>query len=243
MRAYGSVSRIALAVSLFAGLLFTSPAAASKMGDMGHEHEGMGHSMDHSKMGHEGKMEHKMASPEEMQKRMLRWIPVAESKLGNRINGELAIINQDGKRVKLKEYFDKPFFITFMFADCPHVCPTINTNLAKAVEAGKRKFGDKFRVLSISFDVDRDTVQRMREYGDAFTTDFGQWTFGLAEKDTLKELTEQFGFSYMPHPEEIWAHITMVSAVAKGGVLTKHFYGLNVGVDQFMDTLEALLEK
>jgi len=225
------IFRTAAVVAFFAApALFSSGSLASTMS---------GHEM--KKEGHSG-MKHSMADPNEMKKRMMKWMPIAEAKVGERIDGELTIINQDGKRVKLKEYFDKPFFITFMFADCPHVCPTINSSLAKAASAGKRKYGDSFRVLSISFDVGRDDVKRMKDYGDAFTDDFGFWTFGVAEKDTVKQLTQAFGFSYMPHPEEIWAHIAMVSAVGKGGVLTKQFYGMNVGVDPFLETLGALLK-
>ena len=191
---------------------------------------------------HGGHSQH-MMSAEEMQKQMMKWIPLADSKVGSKIDGELAFINQDGKKVKLKEYFGKPFFISFIFASCPHICPTISANMATAAKAVKKKHSGKFRLLSISFDTERDDVQTMKAYSGNYTKDPKFWTFGLAEKESVNNLAEAFGFSFMPSKDDIWSHVTMLTAVNKGGVIVKQIYGTKVDPQEFSETLESMLGK
>ncbi|MBI4666901.1 MAG: SCO family protein [Nitrospinae bacterium] len=206
------------------------------------QHDHGSHGQD-SQMEHGSHAGHKPLSEDEMRKRMMKWIPGAEAKVGQKVDGALTFIDQNGKKVKLKDYMDKPFFITFIFTDCPHICPTIAGNMGKAAAEAKNKYGDKFRMLTISFDTERDDVKRIKDYATNFTTNPKFWTFGVAEKESVNKLTEAFGFSFMPSKDEIWAHITMVTAVNKGGVITKQIYGTKVDPQEFGDTLAAMIKK
>jgi len=175
--------------------------------------------------------------------RGMKWMAVANEKLGAKLDGGLTFIDQNGRKVKLGDYFDKPLFVTFIFADCPEVCPTIVSTLSQAVERAKKKHGDSFRVVTISFDPQRDSAGRMKEYGGEFTDDFKFWTFGVIPKESVEKMTGAFGFSYIPNKDIIWNHIAMVTAVDKGGLIVKQLFGMNVSADDFMQTLEALHAK
>ncbi len=213
-------------------------------GHSGHTMPAMDHSshakpaMDHSS--HGGGMEHKMASPEEVQKRMMRWMPTAEAKVGSKLDPKLSFIDGDGKKRTLGEFFDKPLLVTFIFATCPHICPTITGNLATRIKAAQSAGKGDFRTLVISFDTVTDTAEGMKSYAAGFIDD-PSFIGGVGEADTIKALTDAFGYSYMPHPTETWAHITMVSAVDKGGVITRQIFGTKVPADEFNDTLDGLM--
>ncbi|MBI5815293.1 MAG: SCO family protein [Nitrospinae bacterium] len=205
--------------------------------------------------GHEGHMAHgdhgdhadhgghQALSDDEIKKRMMKWIPGADAKIGSTIDGNLSFINQDGKKVKLKEFFDRPVFVAFIFTSCPHICPTINQNMAAAAKEARKKYGDKFRLLTISFDTIRDDIKGIKAYSQNFTTEPKFWTFGLAEKESVDKLTAAFGFSFLPSEQDIWSHITMVTVVDKGGVITKQIYGTKVDSQEFSDALGAMLGK
>lgn len=235
--------KFAAPLTLGASIMFFTGLAQAQMDHSQHA-QAPGHDMmKHGQDDHSAHQGHQMLSEEELKKRMMKWIPNAEAKVGSKLDGELTFVNQDGKKVKLKEFFDKPFFVAFIFADCPHICPTITSNMAKAAKSAKEKYGDKYRFLSISFDTERDDIKRIKDYSQSFTSDPKFWTFGLAEKNTVKNLTEAFGFYYAPSKEEIWAHITMLTAVTKGGVIAKQIYGTKVDTKEFSDTLSAMLSK
>ncbi len=186
---------------------------------------------------------HRMSSPAEMRKRILKWMPKAETVVGTKIDPNLVFLDQDGKKRKIGEFFDKPFFITFMFASCPHVCPAINANMAIAADKARKKGLPDFRMLSISFDNENDDVETMKQYGEGLTDDFTKWPFGITLKGEEKEFSEPFGFSFMHHRTELWAHISLVTAVAKGGIIAKQIYGTSVIPEQFADALKAMTGK
>ncbi|MBF0170742.1 MAG: SCO family protein [Nitrospinae bacterium] len=190
--------------------------------------------------GHEGHGAHQMASPEEMQKRMLRWMPKAESKVGARLDPKLSFIDGAGKKRTLGEFFDKPLFVTFVFATCPHICPTIAANLAARVEKAGKEGKGGFRTLVISFDTATDSAAGMKGYAAGFR-DNPDFIGGVAEASSVGALTEAFGFSYMPHPTEVWAHITMITAVDTGGVVVRQIFGTKVPSDEFAETVDGLL--
>ncbi len=197
---------------------------------------------DHKMSGdHKMASDHKMMSPAEMNKRLVKWMPLALSKVGTKVDGSLSFIDSSGKKVSLGDFFGEPFFITFMFTTCPHICPTINGNMGRAARVASSKHGDKFRLITVSFDVETDDVSMMKDYSEGYLDDFPNWTFGMAEKETVKDLTSAFGFSYMPHPEEIWAHISLVTAVGKDGLIVKQIIGTKVAQDEFDTALESLL--
>jgi len=97
--------------------------------------------------------------------------------------------------------------------------------------------------LTISFDPETDTPEVMKVYGEGYQPEYADWTFAVAPLATVKEVNAAFGHSYMPHPEEIWAHMNMVSAVAPGGVITKQIFGLRVKQEEFETALDGLLAK
>lgn len=236
---------LAAFVTLGAAISFSAAPATAQMDHSQHgsapapQHQGhdmMKHGSDQAP--HQG---HQMLSEDELKKRMMKWIPNAEAKVGSKLDGELTFLDQDGKKVKLKEFFDKPFFVAFIFTDCPHICPTITANMVKAAKSVKDKHGDKYRFLTISFDTERDDVKRIKDYAQSFTNDPKFWTFGLAEKATVNKLTDSFGFYFAPSKEEIWSHITMLTAVTKGGVIAKQIYGTKVDPKEFAETLSSML--
>jgi protein SCO1/2 len=228
--------RAALAAAL---VCLASPALAADHAGHG-DHVGhdphAGHAM--APADHAG---HTMASPDEMRKRMMKWIPAAEAKVGAKVDPNLSFVDQEGKKRTLGEFFDKPLIVTFVFTECPHICPTILTNLQKRVAAARAAHGDAFRVLTVSFDTKDDLPATMKQYGAGFTDDFADWSFGVAEADSVAALTGAFGFSFMAHPEEKWAHITMVTAVDKGGVVARQIFGTKVPEEEFNETLGNLL--
>ena len=63
----------------------------------------------------------------------------SQSKIGTVIPGDLAYIDQDGQEVAFKSLFDKPLFVSFIYAQCPKICPMITAHLEKTVEGDAHK--------------------------------------------------------------------------------------------------------
>lgn len=167
----------------------------------------------------------------------------SQSRIGEMIPGDFIFTDQDGEDTALKSLFDKPLFVSFIYAQCPQVCPMITAHLARAVEANKKLYGaDSFNVATISFDVDNDTPEIMREYGERFTSDFKHWKFGVAKKDTVTQLTGAFGFMFMKSGNNPFNHTLMVSIVHRGGMLVQQVYGDKFSEEEFVRVMKILLD-
>ncbi len=83
------------------------------------------------------------------------------------IGGPFALTDHTGKRRTEKDFRGKLMLVFFGFTRCPDVCPT---TLQTATEALK-KLGDdadKLRVVFITIDPERDTVEQLARYHEAF---------------------------------------------------------------------------
>ncbi len=156
---------------------------------------------------------------------------------------DYSLVDQDGKRFQLGEYFNagKPLVVGFAYTSCDSVCPTITTEFKKAVDDARKKFGDRFNVLTIAFDPARDTSKKLREYGQRFTRDFRDFRFATSDEATIEKLTRQFGFFYVKNREGGFDHIDMVSVVRPDGTIYKQVYGVRTQGNSVVTRLEELI--
>lgn len=162
-------------------------------------------------------------------------LKLANNAIGRNI-GDYTLTDQNGKSFGLKELKGKPFIISFIYTDCGHICPTITMNLGKAIKEAGRDFGSKFHALTIGFDVEKDTPQRMNEYGRSFTSDFKNWRFATSDKDTIGRITNDFGF-YYKKIQGGFDHLNVITIVDAKGRIYKHVYGLDVTHKEILDPI------
>ena len=141
---------------------------------------------------------------------------------------DYVLVDQDGKRFHLSDYFKagKPLAVGFAYTSCNSVCPTIIAEFKKAVDDARSKFGNRFNALVIAFDPARDTPEKIKKFGERFTQDFKDLRFATADPRTIKELTRQFGYFYVRNGDGGFDHIDMVSIVRPDGTIYRQVYGV-----------------
>ena len=73
--------------------------------------------------------------------------------LGNRLKRETVLTDADGRTFRVGEVLGKPLILLLSYYGCDGTCPTMNAELAKALEGVKRfRLGQDYRVLTVSFD-------------------------------------------------------------------------------------------
>jgi protein SCO1/2 len=159
----------------------------------------------------------------------------SEDVIGKKI-GEYKLIDQDGREFSASEFMGKPFVVSFIYTSCVHICPTITLSLSNVIKAKEDKFGEDFRFLTVSFDPERDTPPRLKEFGSNFTKDFANWRFASADKETIERMAGDFGFFYKKEGD-VFQHMNVVSVVnAEGNILT-HVYGIDFKPEQVLDPI------
>ncbi len=88
---------------------------------------------------------------------------------GNAVGGPFQLVAPDGSTVTEKDFAGKPYAIFFGFTRCPDVCPTTLARMAR-LRQQLGADGDKFRILFVSVDPERDKPADIGAYVDLFGT-------------------------------------------------------------------------
>src|SRR4051794_3086698 len=77
------------------------------------------------------------------------------------------LTSQDGKRVRLADYRGKVTAVTFIFTECPDICPMLTSNMTQVQQLLGTDFGKTVAFVSITIDPETDTPPVLKEYAEA----------------------------------------------------------------------------
>lgn len=113
-------------------------------------------------------------------------------------------VDENGERFKFSDYYGKVMAFNFIFTRCPFpdFCPRM---INRFKEAGERLKSDPelvsdWQFITISFDVDYDTPERLLNYARGYGYDDAFWKFATGELIDMDALTEQVGLAFVREP-------------------------------------------
>lgn len=146
---------------------------------------------------------------------------------------DFSFVNQDGKRINLKQYRGKALLLTFIYTRCPvpDFCTLMSNNFAE-VNQELRKTPQLYaqtHLLSISIDPKYDTPKVLRSYGAAHTGNyteekFSHWEFATGEPDEVQRAAKYFGLTYYPESDQI-IHGLRTAIIAPDGKIHTIYRG------------------
>ena len=82
---------------------------------------------------------------------------------------EVKLFSHHGKKINIKDFKDIPTLLFFGFTHCPEVCPTTLSNLLNNIEL-LEKNKKNYRVLFVTLDPERDTINNLNDYLQNFNS-------------------------------------------------------------------------
>lgn len=146
---------------------------------------------------------------------------------------DFTLVDQDGARVRLRNYKGRALVLTFIYTRCPlpDYCPLMTDNFAEIVKAIKEDAAlyGKTQLLSISVDPEYDTPERLRQYGAGRTTEsgaqaFSHWVFATGTSDEVKKIATYFGLQYFTEIDQI-IHSLVTAVISPDGKIVKLYTG------------------
>jgi protein SCO1/2 len=141
---------------------------------------------------------------------------------------DLALINQDGRKIHLSNFAGKALLVTFIYTRCPmpNFCPRLSSQFARIHDELKKNSGDyaNTHLLTVSFDPKYDTPAVLRKYGLAYLdgdeSGFSHWDFASTKPGDLARVAQAFGLQYEEEDNQITHNMSIVliapdSTVAK----------------------------
>lgn len=102
---------------------------------------------------------------------------------------EFALKGSDGAPLSLARFKGKLVLLVFGFTNCPEVCPTTLATLAQARKQLGTDAAD-VQVVYVTVDPERDDVNRIRQYLEAFDKSF---VGGTETPDKLAAMRKRYG--------------------------------------------------
>lgn len=163
---------------------------------------------------------------------------------------DFKLVNQDGKKFSLKDYRGKAFAITFIYSRCPlpDYCIKMSTNfsdLAIKLNADA-SLREKIRLLSISFDPENDTPEKLKSYGIGYLgkgakPDFTVWQLAVGGDEEVRKIADFFGLRYEVDPNDKTQinHSLRTAVIGPDGTVTNMFPGNEWTPAQLLAELQA----
>lgn len=95
---------------------------------------------------------------------------------------DIALINQDSIIFKLSSK-KKYKLVNYVYLNCPLVCHKVNNRLEEIYHSiDTTTIPSKLELVTISFDLTYDNIQKLKNYRARFTDDIHGWSFALPYK-------------------------------------------------------------
>jgi protein SCO1/2 len=157
--------------------------------------------------------------------------------------------NQDGRQIHLSQFKGNALLVTFIYTRCPspEFCPRVTRNFA-AVEkqlAGDPALYAKTHLLSVSFDPEHDTPERLRAYGATYIGSdakdaFAHWDFAVPEKPVLAEMAKWFDLGMTGEADGTITHTLSTTLIGADGKVARFYPGNEWTAEQVFADVKQL---
>ena len=154
------------------------------------------------------------------------------SRIGKEVS-DFELVNQDGKRIHVRQYRGKVLLLTFIYTRCPlpKFCTLMSTNFAELNKQfnSNPALQNRTHLLSITIDPAYDTQKVLRSYGAAYTGEytkekFERWEFATGTADQIRRIADFFGLTYIEENQQI-THSLRTAIIAPDGKVYKIYDG------------------
>lgn len=162
------------------------------------------------------------------------------------------LINQDGKKISLKDYRGRALAITFIYARCPlaNYCILMSKNFSDLANQLKDSdLKDKIRLLSVSFDPQTDTPEKLKQYGQGYlgkgvAPDFTVWQLATGTQKEVKDIADFFGLRYETDENDKtqFNHSLRTIVITPEGKVQKVFSGNEWTPNDLLRELQATIK-
>lgn len=157
---------------------------------------------------------------------------------------DFALVNQDARRINLRQYRGRIVVVTFIYTRCPlpDYCPLMTENFAEIEKSIKSdpELYSKTHLLSISVDPDYDKPKVLRDYAAAHGADTAHWDFASGTKDEVKTIATYFGMQYWREGDQV-VHSLRTAVMGADGKLVKLYRGSEWKPEEIAAELRSLV--
>lgn len=155
---------------------------------------------------------------------------------------DFALTNQHNERISLASLRGKVVVVTFIYTRCPlpDYCPRMIANLAAVRDRFRERLGKDVALLTVTFDPQYDTPQRLAAFARAQRADIPGWHFLTGSAADIEAVCAAFGVEYWPDSGLI-THTLQTAIIDREGRLAAAVEGKDFTGRQIADLVQQIL--
>ena len=160
-----------------------------------------------------------------------------EQRLGDTLPFDTVFKDENGREVKLGEYFSKgrPVVLALVYYECPMLCNQVLNGLTGSMKGVSLDAGKDFDVVAISFDArENDKPELAKNKKASYVERYGRpgteagFHFLTGTQESIDAVTKTVGFSYeWDEKSNQFAHASAVIIANPNGKLSRYLYGID----------------
>lgn len=163
---------------------------------------------------------------------------------------DFTLTDQDGKKFKFSDYKGKATAITFIYRRCPlpEFCIKMSRNFSDAAQRiiEDPAMKENTRLLSISFDPENDTPDKLKQYGLGYLGNdseegFKVWRLAVGPEKDVRKIADFFGLIYKLSGDDKakYDHTLVTAIISPEGKVVKMLPGSRWAPEDLIRELKA----
>ena len=151
-----------------------------------------------------------------------------DEQLGKKIPLDATFVDENGNKVVLKDLFNKPTVLAFVYYKCPGICSPLMFELANTINKSDLVLGVDYNIVTISMnelETPKDATERKGVFFRALDKQVPpeSWEFLTGDSATIKMVADAAGFHYKRQGKD-FLHTGAFIFVNKDGTICRYLF-------------------
>ncbi len=147
-----------------------------------------------------------------------------------------------GSAVKLSSLQGRPQVVAMFFANCAYACPLLVFQMQQIEESLPASLRDKVGFTLVSFDPERDTVDRLHQYRLQHSLAEGRWTLLRGNADDVQDLAALLNVKFKKDAQGQFTHSNVLTLLNADGEIVSQQVGLTLDREPMIRQATALAQ-
>jgi protein SCO1 len=153
------------------------------------------------------------------------------------------LTSQDGTPVALADLRGKVVALTFIYTECPDICPLLTQKMVQVQDELGADFGAKVAFVSISLDPERDTPEVLKDYAQFWGAKPDGWVFLTGSPGAVRDVMRRYGVFFAKKEDGSVDHTQLTTLVDGDGQIRVQYLGARFDPEEFRHDLISLFDK
>jgi protein SCO1/2 len=155
----------------------------------------------------------------------------------------LVLTSQDGMPVALGDLRGKVVAVTFIYTECPDICPLLTQKMVQVQDELGPDFGKKVAFVSISLDPEHDTPEVLKDYAQFWGAKSEGWSFLTGSLEAVRDVTRRYGVFFSKKEDGSVEHSQLTTLIDAAGEMRVQYLGARFDPAEFRRDLMSLVDQ